>query len=496
MPLRSHTLNKILLIIAMTACYAMIFIDQSGVAVTLPRIQLSLVLSSNAVHWVVNAYVLMIAVLLLLGGKLADIYGYRKIFIIGLVVFIVGSVICAASQNAALLLTGRIVQGIGASFIIPCVAVLINMNFPQNEFGKAFGIILAASNFFFAMGPFIGGLLTEFINWRWFFLVNIPIGGICLYLTLLTISKDAVNPGRKFSDVKGLLVFIVAVSALVIALMQGDNLGWTSLTTVVLFVIAILGILLFIKIEWRAEEPLLQMRLFCNKTFAASSIILFCAAACLASMVFWALWLQMGLGFSPATVGIALLPATVTFIFMPPLGGIWRDKAGPRPPLLWGSLLILIGVVWIAMTAHFQRYDWIVLGLLAVGFGIPLAIPTSITSMITAVESEQRGMASGTYGVAMQVSTAIGFALMSAIIASYNSSHFTRLIQSSTDYAGVTVQQINVLLAGKNSIPNLSPEKIAALKQAAMVVYTHAFSYGMVAICILAAIACLLSLRR
>lgn len=330
MPTRSAALNKALLIIAMTACYAMIFIDQSGVAVTLPRIQQSLVLSSNAIHWVVNAYVLMIAVLLLLGGKLADIYGYRKIFITGLIVFILASVICASAQDSWMLLSGRIVQGIGASLIIPCVAVLIHMNFPENEFGKAFGIILAASNFFFAMGPFIGGLLTEFINWRWFFLVNIPIGAICLYLTCLTIAKDVVTPGRKFSDIKGLLVFIVAISALVIALMQGDSFGWSSVWTIALFIIAILGILLFIKIELRADEPLLQMRLFRNKTFAASTVILFCASACLASMVFWALWLQTGLGFLPATVGIALLPATVTFIFMPPLGGAWRDKSVAR----------------------------------------------------------------------------------------------------------------------------------------------------------------------
>ncbi len=493
MPLQSNALNKVFLIIAMTACYAMIFIDQSGVAVTLPRIQQSLVLSSNAIHWVVNAYVLVIAVLLLLGGKLADIYGYRKIFISGLVLFLLASVICAIAQDSMMLLAGRVVQGVGASLIMPCVAVLIHMNFAENEFGKAFGIILAASNFFFAMGPFIGGILTEFINWRWFFLVNIPIGGICLYLTFLTIAKDTVIPGRKFSDIKGLLVFIIGISAMVVALMQGDSFGWSSMWTIVLFIVAIVGILLFIKIELRADEPLLQIRLFANKIFATSSIILFCASVCLASMVFWALWLQTGLGFLPATVGIALLPATVAFIFMPPIGGAWADKVGPRSPLLLGSILILIGVVWIAITAQFQSYAWIIFGLLAVGFGIPLTIPTSITSMVTAVEAEQRGMASGTYGVAMQVSTAIGFAIMSAIIASYSNSHFSQLIKTSVDYAGITVHQISVLLAGKNLISNLDTVKLAVLKQAATLIYTHAFAYGMAAICLFAAIACILS---
>lgn len=476
-------MKKILLIIAMITCYAMIFIDQSGIAVILPRLQQDLSLSANLIHWGVNAYILTIALLMLLGGKLADLYGYRKIFIWGLWAFILASVVCGIAHSGFILLVGRILQGVGASLLVPCIAVLIHQNFSEKDFGKAFGTILAFANFFFAMGPFIGGVLTEFVSWRFFFWINIPIGLVCIYLTFKTVQKDLLTHDRRFSDTSGLLTYMVTLGALVVALMQAVSLGWMNTGILILWIVAIVGLIALIRIELKAKEPILDIRLFYQKTFSASSVILFCATACLASMVFWALWLQLSLGFSPATVGLALLPATVTYIFMPPLGGAWLDKKGPRPPLLLGTFLILLGMVWIAVTALTQKYEWILLGLFAIGFGIPLAIPSSITTMVSSVKPESRGMASGIYGVIMQVATAIGFAIMTAIISGYNNKHLESVLHS---YPGVTSHQVSILLTGKNIIPQLSNEQMVMLKNTAASIYTHAFSYGMMTIALFA----------
>ncbi len=163
-----HLPKKILLIIAMVACYAIIFIDESGIAVTLPTMQQAIGLSNNALHWVINSYLLTLSVLLLLGGKLSDIYGHRRIFSLGIIIFLLASLICAVAQTHYIMLTGRILQGIGASLLMPCITVIVHRHFPREEFGKAFGIIVGFSNLFYALGPFIGGVLTQYLSWGWF----------------------------------------------------------------------------------------------------------------------------------------------------------------------------------------------------------------------------------------------------------------------------------------------------------------------------------------
>lgn len=487
----SNALSKTFLIIAMVACYAMIFIDESGIAVTLSSIQQNFALTSNAIHWIVNGYLLTLSVLLLLGGKLSDIIGPRKIFTMGITIFLIASLVCASAQNGWMLNGGRVLQGVGASFLMPCIAVLINMKFPENEFGKAFGIILGFSNLFYALGPFIGGLITEFVNWRWFFLVNIPIGLICLCGTFLAIKEDRVDSNVKFTDIKGLIIFIVSLSALVIALMQGASWGWNSISTIGLFVIAIVGLLLFVKIELNVKEPLLDMRLFLNKAFLAGNTVMFCASICLTSIVFWALWLQTSVGFSPATVGAALLPATFTFIFMPTISGAWRDKSGSRSPMLLGTLLILLGVLWIAVTASSQSYLWLFFGMLAFGFGIPLAIPNSYMTAVTSVKAEQSGVASGTCTTMRQLGLSMGIAIMSAVVTSINEKHVSQLLTTSADYVDITSHQVSLLLAGKNTILQLNTDKLIELKQAAAMIYTHAFACGMAVISVFAIISCI-----
>lgn len=446
----SSTLNKILIIIAMTVAYGMIFLDQTGVAVVLSSLQQSLHVSNNILHWVINGYLLTMAMLQLVGGKLADTYGHRKIFLLGLIIFLIASVVCASAQGEWSILIGRILQGIGASLIMPTVAVLVNSNFPDYEYGKAFGTILGFANLFYALGPFIGGTFAQFLSWRWIFWINIPVGVVSLYCAYLALAKDQISTKYSSFDFKGLFTFMITVSALIIALMQGSDAGWTNVWILSLFILTIISLVFFIKIELQNTHPLLPLHLFQNKIFMAGNVILSCGYGCLAAIPFLAIWLHNAFGFSPVTVGIAMLPATAT-IFMPPLSGMWRDKSGPRPPMIAGTCLTIFSIAWIIITASTRNYALIFWGLLAFGIGLPLVIPNGVTTIMTSVKPEQRGIASGTFSTLRLVAASLGFALMGAVISAYDSAH-----------------------------PNGD----------ITIIYSHAFSYGMIPIGIFAIIAC------
>ena len=411
--------RKMLLLTAMSACVAMIFLDESGVGVTLPMIQKDLGLSNLGVQWVMNAFLLVLAMLVLAGGRWADYVGHRKVFMIGITIFTVASLLCGVAQNEWWLISARALQGIGASFLVPTNMTLINMGFPPHERGKALGTVIGISSFFMAGGPFIGGLLTQFLSWRWLFLLNIPAALLSIYFTLLAIPNDEARyPSCRF-DRPGLLIFCVALSTLIVGLMEGSNLGWSSFPVIILLLIAVVSLLLFGIVELKTQYPLIELHHFRNKVFLAGNIILFCGQLSVVSMVFWAIWLQQSIGFSPFMAGIALLPTTGPIIFLARLGGKWLDRFGPRLPIILGTGLIMIGTFWIALFAQKNNYTWVVMGLLLCGIGTPLIMPTSVTTILSTVPSDEHGMAAGILNTMRQIGAAFGLAVVGAVIAYY-----------------------------------------------------------------------------
>lgn len=463
--------------LGMMTSFSMIFLNESGaIGVALPQMQQALELTNNNLNWIMNAFLLTAATLLLFGGKLADHHGRKKIYLIGLVIFIIASALVGASTSGWMIISCRVLQAIGASLVYPSGTALIARVFPQQEFAKAYGTIIGASYLFVAFGPLVGGIFTDFLNWRWLFWINVPLGLICFALLFFSIPADVIEKSVKKIDFKGLIIFMVSLGALVYALMEGEQLGWHSKTILSLFLLFIIGISLFIFVELKTADPLLEVRLFRNKRFIAGNITFPSTAACFTALIFWAIWLQQTFNYSPVLTGVAMIPATALSIVLLRVTGAWGDRVGVFKPLLIGSLLLIAGVYWIAITALFENYFLLFWGFLLFGIATPMIIPNSIKIILNSVEPKFLGIASGVYLTLQHVAFTLGFAILAAVIGTYNTHHLNLLLTQK--YPDISLAQVHLLLAGKNTT-HLSMENLSTLKTSAIHIYTHAFSYGM-----------------
>ncbi len=412
------TRSKFPTLMAFGLAIGMIFLEQSGVGVTLDKMKVDLGLSTLGVHWVMNAYLLTLSVTLLAGGRIGDYFGSRRVFIIGMLIFMIAAIVCATSTGVNGVIVGRFLQGIGASLLIPNTFALLRKEFDPSQVGKAMGTCVAFGSFFLAAGPFIGGTVTELGNWRWIFWINVPVALLCLYFIYNGIAKDQPRDGKQSFDLHGAIAFTLSLCALVVGLMEAPSFGWLSLETVGLIIIAILGFVYFIKVEQRKAHPLFELALFKNKAFLSGIIILFCLQVIVLSITFWALWLQQSLHYSPMMAGILLLPASAPIIFMAPLTGRWNDSKGPYLPIRVGTLLCAIGLFWVGLSALSENYYLMIPGIFMVGLAIPITINTSILVVIGQVIPAKTGMASGMYNTLRQVGGSMTFAIVGSIMIS------------------------------------------------------------------------------
>lgn len=415
--------KRLLLLIALSTSTMMVFLDESAVGVTLPSIQHDLGLSVLGVQWVMNAFLLLLALLVLAGGRLADYVGHRRIFLMGMTTFLIASLFCGIAQQQWQIIAARALQGIGASFLVPTGMTLININFPKNEQGTTMGTVVGFGSLFMAGGPFVGGFLAQYLSWRWIFLFNIPLAIISIIFVLIAISHDTPPHASCKFDKKGLSIFSISLSALIIGLTAATNFGWSNHLTIGLFLLAIISLLLFIYVEFKTQYPLINLPLFKNKHFLAGNIILFCGQQSVISMIFWAIWLQKSLHFSPLIAGLALLPTTGPIIMMARIGGVWFDRFGPRLPIILGTGLIMIGTFWIALLASTNSYYWIITGLICCGIGTPLIMPTAIATVLASAPGNQHGMAAGTLNTMRQIGAALGLAIIGTVISHYELLH-------------------------------------------------------------------------
>ncbi|OGT49720.1 MAG: hypothetical protein A3F17_06055 [Gammaproteobacteria bacterium RIFCSPHIGHO2_12_FULL_41_15] len=428
----------ILLLLAMSSLLAMIFFDQTGLAVILPKIQREINISISSLPWVMNSYLLSTTIVLIFAGKLGDIFGHKKIVICGSLIFLVSSTICAIAFSELVLLMGRVIQGIGAAFIVPSIGVIVFNHFPQKKRGTAMSIYVGVASIFLSLGPFIGGILAQHISWRMIFWINIPIATLSIMLTFIIVDEIKVIRLNHGFDWFGGLSFAISITAFVVAIMNASQLNWSITEILVLFLIGFIFLFFFIKTEKTAKNPLINLILFKNKLFLTSSLIFASIQICLVTLIFFAIFIQNTLNYSISLAGVLLLPATLPTVFIAPIGGILLDRFGPKLPICLGMCMLTAGMLWIAFFSLKQNYWLLCPGLFLYGIGIPLAMQPTFTTSLSTVEPTLLGVASATITTIRQIAGTIGLAFISAIIFTYNPKLSQQLFFSGDNVTHVT----------------------------------------------------------
>jgi EmrB/QacA subfamily drug resistance transporter len=397
----------------------MIMLDNTIVNVALPSIQRDLHIGISELEWIFNGYALTFGVLMLTGGKLADLLGRRFIFIVGLAVFTGASLACGLADTGGLLIGARVVQGIGSALMNPATLSIITATFPPRQRGMAIGIWAGVAAMALAIGPLAGGLITQHIGWNWIFFINVPVGVLAILVTRLVVDESRDTSARQRLDLPGLITSAVALFALTYALIEANNYGWTSARILGLFAVAVVGLVAFIVLELRQRVPMLDLSLFKNGTFAGANAVMLLVGLAMFGVFFYnSLFIQNIMGYSAVQTGATFLPMTGLIILTAPAAGKLSDRVGSR----W-----LMGVGMVLLSASlfiFSRLDaasdfWNLLpGLIVGGFGMGFVMTPTTAAVMGSVSVDKAGVGSAVLNSMRQVGGSLGIAVMGAIVAS------------------------------------------------------------------------------
>ncbi len=400
-------------------CFAlfMIMLDNTVVNVALPSIQRDLHASLQALEWTMNAYTLTFAVLMVTGGRLGDIFGRRKLFLFGVAVFGASSLAIGLAPNDAVLVAFRAIQGIGAAFMMPATLSIITQAFPAEQRGTAIGTWAGVSALALAIGPVLGGFLTEDVTWRAIFFINPPIAVGAVAVTLFAARESRDETVGRSVDFAGIATLTAGLTALVLALVESNSWHWGSASIVGLFVVAVVALAAFVVIELHLRAPMLDFSFFRSRTSAGANVVAFLVTfAMFAQFFFLTLYMQNVLRYSPLQTGVRFLPATLVIIVMGPLAGRLTDRVGPRPLIALG--LVIIGAALLIqsqLTIH-TGYGLLLPGFILMGLGIGLVMSPMSTAAMNAVDRTKSGAASGVVSMSRMVGGSVGLAVMGALV--------------------------------------------------------------------------------
>ncbi len=395
----------------------MIMLDNTVVNVALPSIREDLGISISELEWVVNGYALTFGVLLLSGGKLADMLGRRRIFIVGLVIFTASSFFCGFASSAAVLIGARVVQGVGAALMNPATLSIITATFPPRQRGTAIGIWAGVSAMALAFGPLVGGAITEHFNWSWVFYINVPIGILGIVAARVFIDESRDTSEQKL-DPLGLVTSAIALFALTYGLIESNSRGWGDPLVIGCLVVAAVFFVVFALLERHQRLPMLDLNLFRNRSFSsANAVMLLIGLAMFGTFFFVSLFVQNVLGFSPIQAGATFLPMTLFIIFVAPVAGKLADKIGPRALMVPGLALVTASLILFSLQDEGSTFWTLLPALLVGGLGMALAMAPTTTAAMHAVPIDKAGVGSAVINSMRQVGGSIGIALTGAIVA-------------------------------------------------------------------------------
>jgi EmrB/QacA subfamily drug resistance transporter len=405
----------------------MIMLDNTVVNVALPSIQRDLGVGLSELEWIVTGYALTFAALMLTGGKLADLLGRRLIFVAGLAIFTLASLACGLAESGDALIAARIVQGVGAALMNPATLSIISATFPPHQRGMAIGIWAGVSALALAIGPLVGGLLTQHIDWSWIFFVNVPVGVLAILASFLFIDESRDTSTEQRLDLPGLVTSGVGLFALTYALIEANTYGWTSGRIVGAFVLAAVSLAVFLVLERRQRLPMLDLSLFRSGTYAGANLVVLLVALAMFGVFFYvSLYMQNVLGYSAVQAGAAFLPMTVLIIVIAPVAGKASDRFGSRWLMTAGMALLGIQLLYFSRLGIDETFWSLLPALLVGGVGMALTMTPSAAAAIRAVPVDKSGVGSAVLNAFRQVGGAIGIALMGAIVASHLATPPTR----------------------------------------------------------------------
>jgi EmrB/QacA subfamily drug resistance transporter len=412
-------------------CFAlfMIMLDNTVVNVALPSIQRGLHASTASLEWTVNAYTLSFAVLLVTGGRLGDLFGRRRVFLAGVIVFALSSGAIGFSPSDTWLVGWRAVQGAGAALMMPATLSIITNAFPPAERGKAIGTWAGVSAMALAIGPVVGGFLVESVSWQSIFFLNLPVAAGAIVITLFAVRESRDETVERTVDVPGVLTLTIGLAALVLALVEGNSWHWGSARELVLYAVALAGLASFAVVERRRRAPMVDFSFFRSRTFLGANIVAFIVSfAMLAMFFFLALYLQNIRHYSPLQAGLRFLPSTLMIVLIAPIAGRLADRIGPRPLITFGLLSVSGALFWQSHLTVSSGYGTLLPGLVLMGIGMAFVMSPMSTAAMNSVEQTKAGVASGILSMSRMVGGTFGVAVLGAMVSTLGRSKIDQLL--------------------------------------------------------------------
>jgi EmrB/QacA subfamily drug resistance transporter len=464
-------------------CFAlfMLMLDNTVVNVALPSIERDLGASLSSLEWTVNGYTLAFAVLLATGGRLGDIFGRRLTFLIGVTLFSLSSATAGLAPDTASLVISRVVQGIGGALMMPATLSIVTNAFPPKQRGMAIGTWAGVSALALAIGPVLGGFLTEDVSWRAIFFINLPVGAGAVLATLFAVRESRDDTVGRQVDYLGVVTLTAGLTALVLALIEGNSWGWGSSSIIALFVGSVVMLAAFVAVELRVKAPMVQFRLFASRNFVGSNMVaLIVTFAMLAQFFFLALYMQNMLGYSPLQAGIRFLPATLMIVAIAPLAGRLTDRIGARLPIAVGLTLVTVALVWLTTIDASTTYGDLLPSFILMGGGMALVMSPMSTAAMNAVADAKAGIASGILSMNRMIGGTLGVAVIGAVFQGAARSKLDQLLAGSGLSAAQRSDIAHGLGGGQATVPaGLDHSQAAQVTSAAHDAFVSAFASSM-----------------
>src|SRR6478736_367749 len=418
---RTSTNPWVVLVIICLAQF-MVVLDATIVNVALPHIQTALGFNEASLQWVINAYTLVFAGFLLLGGRAGDLRGRKRLFLIGLVVFTVASFLNGISTSSGMLIGFRALQGFGAALISPAALSIISTTFAEGkERARALAVWAAIAIGGSAVGLVLGGALTQAFSWRWIFFVNVPVGIFAFFAALRLVPESKDEHAHKGYDLAGAVTVTGGLMLLVYGLVNSAQHGWGSTVSIVSFIAATALLVGFVLIEQRSAEPLVRLSIFRVRSLTTANLAMFLAFSGMFAMFFFnTQYIQRALGFGPLKAGVAFLPFTAGIMISAGLASTFAPRIGVRPVTVAGMVLTILGLLLFArMPVHGSYASDVLPGMILASLGMgAIFMPLTLVAT-TGLEDEDQGLASGLFNTSQQIGGALGLAILSTLAAAH-----------------------------------------------------------------------------